>query len=132
MFLDGLEPFPAQNVLLHVHRGIGNVQGRARFFVRLVQAYHLAAALDLMIARVVHGQIGGDAVKPGGELGFRRIALARAINAQKNFLRQLFRQRLVAAHAVHEGDHRPVILVYEILVSRIIIGAGAEHDLRIA
>jgi len=39
---------------------------------------------------MVHRKVSGDAVKPRGELGFRRIGLARTINTQENFLRQFF------------------------------------------
>ena len=77
---------------------------------------------------MVDSQIGSDAVKPGSELGFRRVAFARAVDPQKDFLRQFFRQRLVMAHAVHKSNHGPVILVHQVFEGSIIITAGAKHD----
>ena len=84
-----------------------------------------------MVTRMVYRQIGGDTVEPGSELGLCRIALPRAVDPQKDLLRQFFRKRLVVAHAVHERNHWPVVLDRQILKCCNVIAAGAKHHFSI-
>ena len=76
LLFDGRQPLPSQNNLFGIQRGIGNVQRGAGFLVRFIQTYHFPAALHFVVPCVVHSQVGGDAVKPGRKLGFRRVTLA--------------------------------------------------------
>src|SRR5215471_21349472 len=132
MLFDGRQPLATQNLLLRVQSGISDIRSCASFPVRLIQADHLAAAFHFVAAGMVYSQVGGDAIKPGSELGFRRIAFARAVNPQENLLRQLLRSSLVMAHAVHESDHRPVIFGGQIFESSSVIRSGAKHYLRVS
>ena len=71
-------------------------------FVRLTDRYFerpIAA-----VASGVQSQVGGDTEHPGRELGAGLVLLPRAIHAQKHFLGQVLRGRLIANHAVEEMD----------------------------
>ena len=74
---------------------------------RVDRHFHFPVAV---VAHRIQRQIRGDAEQPGGELRAGRILLARAVNAQKHFLRQIFRRRRVAHHAVEEIDQGRAIL----------------------
>ena len=74
----------------------------------------------LGVARMIHRQVGRNAIQPGGELGAGRIALPRTIDPQKYFLRQLFGYRLIVGHAVHEADHLAAVFLHQIIESDIV------------
>ena len=80
------------------------------------------------IARVIHRQIGGDAIQPGAEFGAGFVSFARAIDAQKNFLGQVFRSRRIVRHAIHKTHHRPAIFLHQAGESGIVTGLHPEHD----
>ena len=79
------------------------------------------------IARMIHSQVGRDAIQPGGELGAGFVFLARAINAQKNFLRQFFRHGRITRHAIHKIHHRPAIFLQQIIEGSLIACLHSQH-----
>ena len=81
---------------------------------------------------MVHCQIRGNAIQPSGELGAGFVVLARAIDAQKNLLRQILRHRRVMRHAVHKTHHRSTVFLHQVVESRIVASLHFEHHLRIS
>ena len=56
-------------------------------------------------------------------------SLARAVDAEKHFLRQIFRTRRVAHHAVEEIDQRSPVLAEQKLEGRFVPGFHVQHQL---
>src|SRR5271165_2007410 len=83
----------------------------------------------LRVASVVHSQVRGDAVEPGAEARFGAVGLARAVDPQKDFLRQLFRDRLIPDHSEHEMNDRLAVLLDQVAISGVVAVAHPEHKL---
>ena len=60
--------------LLHIRRSVGHIHRSAGLFVWLVQAGHVLRALMARVTRVIHRQVGRDAIQPSRELRARLVA----------------------------------------------------------
>ena len=81
-----------------------------------------------VVAGVVDAEVGGDAVEPGAETGLGTIGLAGTVDAEEDLLGELFGDRLVVHHAVHEVNDRLAVLLEEEVEARHVAGAQLEHD----
>ena len=84
------------------------------------------------VARMVDRQIRRNPIQPGRKFRTRLVRFPRAIHAQENFLRQIFRSRRIARHPVHETHHRAAILMHQVIESRLISRLDAQHDVGIS
>ena len=132
MRANSLHALCAQKALLHRKPFVSHIRRRAGLFVRGVQINIPRCPFVAGVARVVHRQVSGDPIKPCGELGLGSVALPGAVNAQKNLLRQLFGNSLVAHHPEKKVDDGPVVLLSQIAESRFVARRRAQHDGRVA
>src|SRR3984957_5171744 len=103
------------------------LQRRDVFFHRRVNRHiHLVIAI---IAQRIQRQVRRDAKQPGGKFRAGRILLPRAIHAQKNFLRQVFRRRRIADHAIKKINQRRAIFLEKEVKGRVVPSLHVQHQL---
>ena len=82
----------------------------------------------LGVTCVIHRQVGGDAIKPRGELGLRPVAFPGAVDAQKNLLRHFFGNRLVTDHSKKEVNDGPMVLLHQEIKAGLVARRYPQHD----
>ena len=132
MLADRVHPLVPHHLLLNRGSHVRHVGSRARLRIRLIQVDRLRRPLLLGIARMIHAQVGRNAVKPGAELCFRPIRLPRPVHPQENLLRQFFRNRLVPHHAEHEVNDGLTVLLNEKVIAAVVPVPDPEHELGVA
>ena len=84
--------------------------------------------LALPAAQRVQGQIIRDREQPRREFRPRPILLAHPVDAEKNFLREIFRFFQLAQKVLQHRDEAVVVEVHQLGERRRIVVADAQHD----
>ena len=79
----------------------------------------------------VQRDVGGDPEQPGAELGFRLIAIAEAVDAQEDILRQFLRDGPVAHQPIQMVDHLAAVPRKQRLKAGLVPSANLHHQGRI-
>ncbi len=75
----------------------------------------------------VQRDVGGDAEQPGAELSLRLIAIAEAIDAQEDILRQFLRDGPVMHQAIQVIHHLAAVPREQCLKTRLVPSAHLHH-----
>jgi hypothetical protein len=75
--------------------------------------------------------MSGNPKKPGSKFRRRFVSVSGSINPQKNFLRQLFRNRMILYHPEQKMDHRGPMFFKELCETGPIAVLDPKHQLRI-
>src|ERR1035438_10883786 len=78
-------------------------------------------------AVMVAGEVGGNRIKPGGELGAGPEARAMPINAHKGFLGQVVGVVFVAQHAAEELENRLGVAGHQVVEGGIVPAGQPLH-----
>ncbi len=91
----------------------------------------LAVLLVPAIAQEIERQMTRDPEQPGRKFGGRLVALARSVHAQKDFLSQFLRNRLVLDHAIYEVDYGLTVALHKQAVGMRIPVSHLAHQLNV-
>jgi hypothetical protein len=76
-------------------------------------------------------QVGGNAIEPSGKSRFGLVTVAGLINAQENFLRQIFSQSLIPNHANKEIHQRRAVTAEQHFKRLRVTFPDQQHQLQV-